>query len=578
MVKRKFVILLFILLIIYLFSSGNTKISNKENYIILTSEDLTESAKLFYNLRKSDYDVSIVTIEEIGSSKPPDIREYLKDHFSSGYLLIIGSEDKIPRPNMYPSSLNHSISHTLPGLTETDFYYSLLKEDIDKDKDGFPGELFDDRMSIAPDLIVGRIPFDDNVIVKKVFDNEVNFLKNPLQKAVLASSFISFPGEVYQGIKIFNGDGARFSELLKSIVPCKIFTLYEKNGSFPSFYDCDLPLNKENFYEAIKGAGFVSWDAHGSSSSAFNEWWEDKNNNGIPDDGFKFQPFISREDQFAGVGIFFSGSCLNENGKDNLGKAALLKGGTIFIGSTEISFTPSYFSSPDDGGIASIEYYFAKNLARGETVGNSLYSAFQYYFNNLLWKDIEDPVEGSLMNIYDLNIYGDPVIKWELRASNEERPLANVALLDIPIAFVGEKNFEVKVNFDKESNAFFIFPRHDFYIESVSHSGAIIDNEFGIVRVNEAKGEVIIKGKVRGFISGAIKVKTEEGEASLNISVSGFNLKDVNFDGNVDANDFKSIVSSFGKTYMDEGFNGFCDLNFDYRVNGIDVLKFLFGD
>jgi len=577
-VKHKFTILFFISIFVVLLSIGGARPNNKDNYIILTSKDLSQSAQLFYDLRKSDFKVSIVTIENIGSNKPVEIKKYLKDHFNSGYLLILGSEDKIPRPDMYPSSLNHSISHTLPGLTETDFYYSLLKENIDKDEDGFPGELFDDRISINPDLIVGRIPFDDNNTISKIFSNEVSFVENPPQKAVLTSSFIAFPGEIYQDAKIFNGDGARFSELVKGILSCDTVTLYEKNGSFPSVFDCDLPLNKENFYDAIKDAGLVAWESHGSSGSAFSEWWDDKNKNGFPDDGFQFQPFISKDDQFSANGIFFSGSCLNENGKDNLGKTVLLKGGIVFIGSTEISFTPSYFSLPDDGGTESIEYYFLKNLIQGETVGRSLYSSFQYYFNNLLWKNLEDPVEGSLMNIYDLNIYGDPAIIWKLNSSYENKPSRIMPAIGIPITFLSDKAFEVKVNFSKELDVFIVFPSHSFYVDSISQSSAIIDNEFGLVRLNSALGEVTIKGKIRGSVNGTIKVQNEDGESFVNISASGFDLKDVNFDGTIDTNDFKSIIASFGKTYMNEGFNEFCDLNFDHRVNGVDLFRFLFGE
>lgn len=576
--KDKLGIFALVLIFVFLINSGFAKPDNRENYIILTSKDLLPSAQLFYNLRKSSYNVFIITTESIGSNKPEDIRKYLKGHFNTGYLLIIGSESIIPRPDMYPSSSNHSASNNSPGLTETDLYYGLLNEDLDKDKDGFQGELFDDKVSIDPDLVVGRIPFDDNETVKEIFDNEVNFLNKPFQKAVLASSFISFPGETYQGAKIFNGDGARFSELLQSVIPCDTVTLGEKSGSFPSNFNCDMPLNKQNFYEAINDAGLVIWDAHGSSNEAFNEWWEDKNCNGIPDDGFQFQPFISSNDQFDAKGIFFSGSCLNENGKDNLGKSVLLKGGTVFIGSTEISFTPSYFASPDDGGSESIAYYFVKNLVQGDTVGIALYSSFEYCFNKLLWKNLEDPVEGSLMNIYGLNIYGDPAVSWKLNGLYKSKAHNTMPTTGIPISFSADKKFEARFNFDTKSDVFIMFPRHNFYIDSVSQSGAIIDNEFGIIRLNGAQGEVVIDGKIRGSTIGTIKVQTSIGEACLDVSCEGFDVRDVNFDGIVDAHDFTSIVESFGKSYMNEGFNEFCDLNFDHRINGADLFKFFAGD
>lgn len=574
--KKTLLILFILVFTITIFSSVDADIVKKENYIILTSKNLLPSAELFYNLRKSDYNVSIVTTEEIGSAVPSAIRTYLRDHFCSGYLLIIGSENAIPRPNMYPSSANHLLINP-PGQTETDFYYSLLNENIDKDGDGYPGELFDDRMTLDTDLIVGRIPFDDNVEISNVFQNQVDFENNPPPKAVLAASFISFPGESYRGAEIYSGDGARFEELIKNIIPCETITMYEKEGSFPSVFNCNLPLNKDNFYDAITDAGFVSWDSHGSGSAAFNYSWVDMNKNGIPDDGFKYEAFITKDDDFTADGIFFSGSCLNENGIDNLGKAILLKGGTIFIGSTEVSFTPSYFSAPDDGGTESIQYYFVKNLIQGNTVGRSLYSSFKYYFKNLLSNDVEDPVEGSFMNIYDLNIYGDPAVIYKLKTTQTEKTSFNIPKINVPIAFSGGKNFEIQVNFANLTDAFIVLPRHVFSVNSVSSKGAIIDNEFGLIRLNEVQGSITIKGIVRGSVDkGIIKVLNSVGENSLSVDANGFSINDVNFDGSVNLSDLRSIINSFGKTYMNEGFNSSCDLNFDHKVNGLDVLRFLF--
>jgi hypothetical protein len=148
----------------------------------------------------------------------------------------------------------------------------------------------------------------------------------------------------------------------------------------------------------------------------------------------------------------------------------------------------------------------------------------------------------------------------------------------IPISFSADKKFEARFNFDTKSDVFIMFPRHNFYIDSVSQSGAIIDNEFGIIRLNGAQGEVVIDGKIRGSTIGTIKVQTSIGEACLDVSCEGFDVRDVNFDGIVDAHDFTSIVESFGKSYMNEGFNEFCDLNFDHRINGADLFKFFAGD
>jgi hypothetical protein len=257
-------------------------------------------------------------------------------------------------------------------------------------------------------FIVSRLPCKSDEEFEVYFKNLKAFL-NKKPSVLLASSFISFPGEIYDGGKILTGDGARLMEILKERFFPDAITLYEKGGDFPSIYDCNLPLNKENFINKAKDATLILWDAHGSQTASYTETWIDKNKNGVPEDGeFVYTPFITSGDKFSTNAIVFSGSCLNLQGSDNLGYAFLKNGSVAFIGSREVSYTPSYFRKEDDGGSSSIMYYFAKNLYEGENIGEALYHSFEYFYNNFLYKDIEDPVESGLLNIYDFNIYGLP--------------------------------------------------------------------------------------------------------------------------------------------------------------------------
>jgi hypothetical protein len=590
---RVFVALLIVTLLVLFSFSGAFSFSVTpflhENYIILTTKNLVKSAGLFASYREKSFNTVILTLSDIGSSKPSDIREYLKNHFSSGYLLIIGSEDTIPRPSMYPSEKLHNNSYNGPSKTETDLYYGLLSENIDKDGDGFPGELWDDRMNVKPDLVVGRIPFDDNKDVEKVFEDTVNFENNAPQKAVLAGAFISYPGEVYAGAQIFNGDGAREEKVIGNLLPVKKVFLFNKEGSFPSVYLCSAPLNKKNFYNALSGAGFVDWSAHGSSEGAYNEVWYDKNKNGVPDDGYKFEEFISKDDNFAANGIFFSGSCLNEHGDENLGTAVMQKGAAAFIGSTEISFSPSYFASPDDGGSASIKYYFVKNLVDGEPVGKALYGAFTYCFDNLLFKDLEDPVEGMLMNIYDFNLYGDPALTWYIKEtvgsnSNVSGSAYSFDMTqesnnkDFTITLTGDKNVSITVNSTEKKSFFILFPAKQLFVNSVPNvpEGAILDKNFGMIRLNNFFGRFVFSGKVRGTANLIIKIVPDKGAGTeKEYFAKGFSYCDFSFDGKVDASDFAILVKNFGKTYMNLTFNRACDINFDHVVNGKDLFLFL---
>ncbi len=576
----KFITIFVILTIIFLSGypvMASDKGVHEDTYIILAPDRLKESAEMFAKYRSREFDVKIVFLSEIGSDKAKDIRNYLKTHFSSGYLLILGNSDLIPRPYMYPSEKVHRPSYDSPGATETDLYYGLLSEDIDKDGDGFPGELWDDEMKIKPNLIVGRIPFDNNYEIERVLSNTENFEKNPPQKAVLAGTFISYPGETYLGAKIYNGDGAREEELIGKLLPVKKVRLYDKDGSFPSIYNCDLPLNEKNFYGVIKNAGFTDWVAHGSPYGAYNTVWRDSNGDGIPNDGNSFDEFVYVRSLPSKIsGIFFSGSCLNEHGKDNLGIALLKKGAVAFLGSTEISFSPSYFTNKNDGGTGSINYYFVKNLVSGETLGEALYNSFRYFFNNLLFSDLEDPVEGSLMDIYDYNIYGDPALKWNVDNSIESsQSEPSYGKSDINMSFSESKNLKITLNVPRSESFFFVFPDKNFFVTSVSVKGAVVDNGFGMIRFNNVSGDIVITGRVRGDSEMRFYILTDSDKISeKHEKINGYDVRDVNFDGKVSNIDYEFLSKSFGKTYMDKGFDVFCDFDYDHKVDGSDLIIF----
>ncbi len=585
--KKPFI---FIIIFVLIFSICNihrtkaTTITHKTQYIILTTNNLIQSAQLVAKTRNKKYDVKIVTVEDIGSNSPSEIRNYLKKiAVSKGYLLILGSENTIPRPSMYPSSTVHSPSYSAPSETKTDIYYALLNEELDKDGDLFPGELYDDRMNIAPDIFVGRIPFDSNKEIETIFNRTIQFEENPPQKAVLAASFIAYPGEIYQGARIFNGDGAREEALIATFLGENVIKLYEKSGSFPSIYDADFELTKENFYSVLPDAGFVNWVSHGSNSAAYREIWNDKNENGIPDDGeFEFESFIAKDDAFQANGIFFSGSCLNENGGSNLGKAILKKGGVAFIGSTGISYSPSYFAAPHDGGTGSINYYFVKNLTTGKTVGESLYTALQEFFENDFYNDIEDPIEANLMNIYDYNLYGDPAITWSVVEKQKEYTTIKRTENPIVLRIDNVKDIKITLNIPEKTSLFILIPS-GVYIKFSSVKNAIIDNAFGIIRLNNAIGEIVFSGVVRGNIKGQITIKdsitTEDlslEDKTFNVAINGYDIRDINMDERVDSNDLEILIENFGKTYMDKGFDHFTDLNSDYKTDGKDLFILLF--
>ncbi|BAL80139.1 hypothetical protein [Caldisericum exile] len=545
--------------------------SNLENFIILTKKDFIDALKPIEEFFPQ-YNYFYIPVESIGLQDPMSVRKYIFEHFNSGYLLIALNEHVLEQGTL---TIDQSGSFS-PKTVKSDMFYGL--EDIDFDNDGNYGEFYDDilKSGLKFRFIVARLPFDSIKDFQKYFESLKAF-RDKLPLVLLAASFIAFPNETYDGGKILTGDGARLTELLKERFFNDAITLYEKGGDFPSIYDCTMPLNRENFISASKNATLILWDAHGSQTGAYSETWTDKNGNGIPENGeFTFMPFISSSDTFSTNAIVFSGSCLNLQGYNNLGNAFLKNGSVAFVGSREVSYAPSYFHEPSDGGSSSIMYYFAENLYKGKTIGKALYDSFKYFYDNLLYSDLEDPVESGLLNIYDFNIYGLPSITLNY-VKSERKSIGGLNQKDLSFEFNyddNKKEFIIKVLSD--TPYFVILPKGLFvkrvYYEN-SKNAPIFDWYFNIVRANFHSPLVII-GVVRGEVQGNVIVKGDDFENHYPVSFSGFDIKDFNFDFIVDETDFEMLKQSFGKTYMNDGFLSQCDLDSNLKIDGTDALMF----
>jgi hypothetical protein len=313
--------------------------------------------------------------------------------------------------------------------TPSDIYFVDPFEDFDKDKDGIFGEYPDDKIEIEPYILVGRVPLDSDSALDKYFSSLVEYEKLPFNKknsALFIGAYLAFKGEKWYDRNLENEDGADFMEKIindfiikNGISPIRV---YESEGTLPSSYISDFSLSNKNITTLLneKTFGFINISAHGSPYSVARMIWSDKDSNYLFDESeSKTYIFFNISDIPAGLkgGVLFASSCLTAypESEINLSREFLSKGGSAYIGATRISWGPTYWRGPEDGGLLTINYLFVKNfIDLHQTVGEAFWNGIVDYHKNYFENDKEDPVEAAQMNTFTFNLFGDPTLTYSL--------------------------------------------------------------------------------------------------------------------------------------------------------------------
>ena len=401
------------------------------DYVIITRQSLISSLTAFVEWKESlGFSINITSVADIeitysGFDLTEKIRNFLSTNYldwSTEYVLLVGGIEYIPMRQCFPDPTNHDPwSDYCPP---TDHYYADLTGDWDSDGDGFFGELNEDAVDFVPEVIVGRIPFNDSATVASVcnkliaFESDTSSWKN---NALLLGAMSSYANQNYSGLP--ETDGAVLMELMITdmLTGWSYTTMYEKNGIDPSTYACDYPLSVDNVYDQwiSHRYGIVNWWAHGSDDAAWSMWWDTDDGDGVPGSGeMGWEPFFTVYDApYLDAGhpaIVFSCSCDNGDPEvDCLAKALLQCGSAGMVASTRVSWFIEGWGVENWGGNASIDYHFFKYLINeGEPVGDALFDSKTYYYNNLFWGGFDydwSPQE----NMFDFCLFGDPSLVFE---------------------------------------------------------------------------------------------------------------------------------------------------------------------
>ncbi len=359
---------------------------------------------------------------------PQDIRAFLLEKLTEWnvkYLLIVGSSQKVPTMFATPASIDGKVEELNP--TPTDFYYSTLVSNWDKDGDGRVGEYPDDGVtSYKPDIYVGRIPLDNPEEVQDSsrqiveFDSQTDSQKS---KVLFAGAMLGFKGEFWGDNELERTDGSDWCEYLykTAFKPSQLsrYRLYEKSGFLPSPYPCEEDLSSSNLEEHLtKSYGMAIWTAHGSPNRIVRTIWKaNSTGRSAPEKADLSQPNLLNTSSVLTKrirwGIVVSAACSTSCPESylNMGASFIKQGSASYVGSTRVAWSPSYWRRPEDGGMDTILWLFCKKLCQiGTTTGQALDESLSEFGTKYFFGDREDPIEASQMNIYNMNLYGDPAV------------------------------------------------------------------------------------------------------------------------------------------------------------------------
>ncbi|MFE3846079.1 C25 family cysteine peptidase [Thermoplasmatota archaeon] len=153
------------------------------NLLILTTNDLRNSFNELKNYHNAEgINTEIVTLEEINANNPENIREYIREVYTTrgiDYLLIGGDDGVIPAKNLWVYGLDEE---TTPYTTymPSDLYYSCLDGPFNYDNDDKWGEPNDGEngndIDLFAEVYVGRACVDNIEEVENFVEKTISYI------------------------------------------------------------------------------------------------------------------------------------------------------------------------------------------------------------------------------------------------------------------------------------------------------------------------------------------------------------------------------------------------------------------
>lgn len=430
--KRTFLVIVSIFLLAVPVLKSRVQAQSNPTYLIISATGSANLDVLIKYRKSQGFEVAVKDASEFRDESekvsPDLILKYLKQNVTRQniqFLLLVGYNYELPMVTCHPEGNINSDQYLV--ATPTDYPYSTPSAVWDKDNDGKLGEWPDDGISaFKPEISVGRLPFSDpkklTTACKSIveFDQMTDAQKS---KILFGGAMLGYKGEEWEGKPMERTDGGYYCESVwNDAFAGKGFSryrMYEKEGFMPSPYNCEEGLTSSSLLDKLPDRyGLALWTGHGSSESVVRTVWNSNGTKQIPEKGETNQPKLITTGNVNSSpvrwGIVVAASCSTSDPSNNgnLGATFLASGASGYVGSSRVSWSPSYWRKPEDGGMDTILHSFCMNLSiPGMDQGMALALAKQEFGDKYFYGDKEDPVGASQMNLYNFNLFGDPAVK-----------------------------------------------------------------------------------------------------------------------------------------------------------------------
>jgi len=343
--------------------AGHERDQETEGFLIITTDDLVDSvAPLLAHESNKGRTTHVATVQWIdsqyqGVDRAARMRRFLRDIYPSSAwgirdLLLVGEPVDVP--------MRETCVDIDYGRPKTDFYYAELSLD-DQDSWDLNGDLcygeYDvDEVDLYSEINVGRIPWSDPGVVRRICEKSVAYELNQdpaFKKNILVMG--SFFWETTDTAVLMEAKLAH-----PWMADWTVTRMYEDNAEVQTSYGYDEPLTYANANYAMRYGryAFVNWAGHGSPQSAHT----------MGNNGAAFVNVASchlLDDDYPT--IIWADSCSTaEPDFDNLARQMLGRGAVGYVGATKVAYGASEWQGPWSGSTQSCDYWFTVKVTSHE--------------------------------------------------------------------------------------------------------------------------------------------------------------------------------------------------------------------